>query len=127
MDIQVLLGKIIFDIEKIGDYELLFSCSDGSRYRMFSSENGLGNDVEVYIEDICGKLESLIGTQITMAEKVTNRDDHPVKGHDEEERYIWTYYKLATAKGYVTIRWFGTSNGYYCEEAEFELIEQSQE
>ena len=122
MDIGILLGKTILQIKKTGDVELYFVCSDGSRYRMYSEGNGLGNDIEVYIENICGELESLIGSPITMAEKVTNTEDVPVAGHEGKERYLWTYYKLATNKGYVTIRWFGASNGYYCEEAEFELI-----
>ncbi|WP_373262147.1 DUF7448 domain-containing protein [Hungatella hathewayi] len=123
MDIQILLGKTMLHIEKIGDVELYFSCSDGTRYRMFSDENGNGNDIKVYIEDIGGELESLIGNPIIMAEMVTNKDDLPAQGYDDKERYLWTYYKLATIKGYVTIRWFGTSNGYYCEKAEFEQIE----
>lgn len=52
-----------------------------------------------------------------MAEESTNSDDPPKS--DGEESYTWTFYRMATVKGYVTIRWYGSSNGYYSERASF--------
>ena len=69
---------------------------------------------DVYIEDICGDLDDLLYSPITMYECVTQEGN---KGCDTE---TWTFYKIGTQKGMVTIRWYGTSNGYYSEEVTFQ-------
>ena len=69
---------------------------------------------DVSIEDICGNLEDLINEPILMAEEYFSRANNG----------IYTFYKFATRKGYVTVRWYGTSNGYYSVSASF-IIEDS--
>lgn len=64
----------------------------------------------VYIKDISGDLEDLVGSEIIMAEFETNSKDDNTHGS-----HTWTFYRLATAKGYVTISFYGSSNGYYSE------------
>ncbi|WP_373092453.1 hypothetical protein [Zhongshania sp.] len=76
----------------------------------------------VWIEDICGDLSDLEGSPITMAEEFSCEADGSYKGEDEDRYFesgTWTFYKFATAKGSVTVRWVGESNGYYSESVDF--------
>jgi hypothetical protein len=119
VEFSELLGKIIIDIsglEKDG-LEVVFTCSDGKEYKMEHYQDCCES---VWIEDIAGNVSDLIGYPITMAEEESNSDNPPLNEYDES--YTWTYYKLATIKGYVTIRWYGESNGYYSESVDFEEV-----
>lgn len=75
------------------------------------------------IEDVCGDLNDLIGVPITMAEEVESRENPPGITKEYQDSFTWTFYKLATVKGYVTIRWYGESNGYYSESVSFDLVQ----
>lgn len=116
-----LLGKTLnkIDVFKLnssdrweaGDY-IVFTTDEGIVYKMYHDQNCCE---DVHIEDIVGDVQDLVGSPITMADEVINhtRDD------DNYESKTWTFYKLATIKGYVTIRWHGSSNGYYSETVDF--------
>lgn len=121
VNISELLGKTIVSIkgmEKDNDL-ITFECSDGTKYEMFHDQDCCES---VYIEDVCGNVEDLLNTPITLAEDVSNECDK--EALDEwDDSYTWTWYKLATVKGYVSIRWYGTSNGYYSESVDFVKVE----
>lgn len=70
----------------------------------------------VCIEDIAGDVDDLVGAPLLMAEEVTSVAE-------EHESGTWTFYKFATINGFVTVRWLGTSNGYYSESVDFEEVE----
>ena len=75
--------------------------------------------------DIVGDLEDLIGHPIFMAEEVTNENTNPpgVEIPEYQDSFTWTFYKLATIKGSVTVSWYGESNGYYNESVSFKRSE----
>ena len=115
-NVDELIGKVLTNIEQVDNNELIFYLEDGNIYKMYHEQDCCEN---VSIEDIIGDLKDLIGNPILMAEEVTEQG----KSKDEwDESWTWTFYKFATIKGYVTIRWYGESNGYYSESVDFRKI-----
>lgn len=77
----------------------------------------------VYLEDIAGDITDLVGSPILMAHEEVSDEGGPPDGQERvDESYTWTFYKFATTKGYVTFRWYGSSNGYYSESVSFDKI-----
>lgn len=108
-EIECLIGKTIKRIDNKDD-QIEFHLNDGSVVRMYHQQDCCEN---VRVEDIVGDLNDLLDTPILEASERTNTDDRMDKAHDDS--FTWTFYTLATIKGYVTIRWLGESNGYYSE------------
>ncbi len=119
--IEELVGKTLTEVNQNED-ELIFIVDDGTQYKMCHLQDCCES---VSIDDINGDLSDLIGVPILKAEEVSSYEpssEEDIKRTEEANEYgscTWTFYKLATIKGYVDIRWFGESNGYYSEEVDF--------
>lgn len=128
--IEDLIGKTLTSVTNPTPDEIIFCTDDGKVYRMWHYQDCCEN---VQVEDICGDLKDLVGSPILVAEQRSNSDDTSLfqdqKPDDYDgnyyypESFTWTFYELATNKGSVTIRWLGTSNGYYSESVSFEEID----
>jgi hypothetical protein len=115
--ISDLTGKILVKIEGGTDTDsLTFICTDGSKYKMYHIQSCCEN---VTLQEIIGELNDLIGDPILNAEEVSSEYEPALDDEYKPESFTWTFYKLATRKGYVTLRWYGTSNGYYSENVDF--------
>ena len=116
-NIDQLIGKTITAIIGMeqGEDSVVFTCDDGSEYTMYHEQDCCES---VQINDVEGDASDLIGSPIVVAEEFSS-DDQPAPPGEYDESYTWTFYRLATAKGFVVLRWLGESNGYYSESVDF--------
>jgi hypothetical protein len=116
LPVSSLVGlTMIAVIGKVGDDVLTFATDDGRRFRFEHYQECCES---VYVEDICGDLEDLVGSPIVTAEAVSNEPQPEAPDYADSDTQ-WTFYKFATLKGSVTVRWFGSSNGYYSTGVSF--------
>lgn len=93
-----------------------FYCKDGVIIDMCHAQDCCE---EVYLEDS----DALVNAEdiytdsswaIIELSQQTTKDDA-----ERDYHYTWSFYKVKTSKGYDTIRWVGSSNGYYSETVDF--------
>lgn len=116
--IGVLVGMTLASVDRVADYDvgygtneaLVFTSECGRKFVMTHFQDCCES---VTVEEIIGDLDDVIGSPIVLAEEESSHSD------DEDRSRTWTFYTLRTAKGTVTIRWYGHSNGYYSEAVSF--------
>ena len=107
--IEDMVGKVFTSIRN-EDTELVFENAT-ERFVFFHQQDCCEH---VSIEDVCGDLQDLVGEPLLLAEEVSG--ETPVDFNERDyESVTWTFYKFATRRGYVDVRWLGESNGYYSE------------
>jgi hypothetical protein len=111
-EIELLLGRIVERIE-VGNEDIWFHCNNYRSFRMFHAQDCCES---VNIEEIIGDINDLVGSPIVLAEERSQNDPNA------SESGTWTFYEIGSAKGTVTIRWYGASNGYYSESVSFAEI-----
>lgn len=116
-----LQGHVLSKIENKSGDELVFTLETGERYKLFHEPDCCE---DVRIEEIIGNPDNLIGYPILLAEEISYEGENPtgVIVPESQDSFTWTFYKLVTMWGSVTIRWYGESNGYYSEAVSFERI-----
>ena len=122
MSIEKLIGKTITNITGLenGSDEIRFTTAEGTLVLY----HGQDCCETVSVEEFYGEPGWLIGAPVLTAEERTSNDE---PGGAAEESATWTFYEIATNKGSVTIRWLGTSNGYYSESVDVAWIDAGEE
>lgn len=120
MDFATLQGQTLVKVENIDDETIKFVTNEGAVFELYHEQNCCES---VYVEDITGDLNDLVGTPILLAEESESSDtpDGVTLGYEPDSQ-TWTFYKLRTIKGSVDIRWYGSSNGYYSESVYFQRV-----
>lgn len=98
----------------LGSERITFTLADGSSVVFFHDQDCCES---VRVDDVTGDPADLVGSPLLMAEVATLSDNDPGAQQErvDSDSWTWSFYKFATAKGYVTVRWLGASNGYYSE------------
>ena len=118
--LSTLIGLTLDEITGMELYSgaIDFTSTDGREFLLWHDQNCCEL---VEIVDIEGDPDDLIGAPIIVAEEVSS-DDCPVPDHVKQptnSSHTWTFYRFATRKGWVVLRWLGQSNGYYSESVSF--------
>ena len=110
---EIILGKTFTEIIGLqqDSYEVVFKVNDREYFKMHHYQDCCES---VLVEDVVGNIDNLLNTPILGYEVKSFDDDNA------SESATFTFYTLRTIKGYVDIRWYGESNGYYSEEVDFE-------
>lgn len=117
-ELKDLIGKTLTKVEA-SEYEIIFITNEGKRYSLYHSQDCCES---VTVEDIVGDLNDLVGEPILLAEEATSNENPAGVTKKYQDSFTWTFYKFATSKGYVDIRWYGESNGYYSERVDFKEV-----
>ena len=112
MQLSDLIGKIFVTVQKVEDEVHFIDCT-GKGYKLYHGQHCCEN---VYIESIVGELSDLENVPIINAFQSGSNDYLEVE--DGIVR-LWTFYKFATIKGYVDIRFCGETDGPYSIGVDF--------
>ena len=117
-----LVGEVLTHVDiddKLG--VIMLTTESGRVVKVFHDQDCCEH---VYIDGFDGDMQSLVGkVLIEVEQKEFDKGDPPPNEYSES----WTRTELRFRVDDATVisRWIGTSNGYYSEDVDFELISQT--
>lgn len=123
---DIILNKQIASIWGLrkGSSEITIVFADNSAFVMSHLQDCCE---DVWLEDIVGEIR-LVGATILNFEEIIQEGDANDQSFDKEHSTCtYTFYKINTNKGYIDLRWYGASNGYYSERVTCEYYTSMEE
>lgn len=120
ISMKELVGRTVTKVTKLKDYAgmdgdvLAFEFGGSAEVVYMGHFQDCCECVELI--DVVGDFNDLIGSPLVISAAESNRADIHDTGSE-----TWTYYKMDTVKGGVTLRWYGSSNGYYSEDVSLRI------
>lgn len=115
---EVSIANLIFTkiegMEKDSDY-ITFTEASGREFIMYHDQDCCER---VALEEVIGDVSDLVDTPILSFSADSEGASEETVGNPYDTG-TWTFYNFRTIKGSVTLRWLGTSNGYYSEIVDF--------
>lgn len=114
-DFAELKGLTLESVEGLseGSDEVRFKAGDKA-FRLYHEQDCCES---VSLHEVHGDVEDIIGSPILDAYESSSSDgERPGEWSDS---WTWTFYRIVTNAGTVTMRWLGESNGYYSESVSF--------
>lgn len=114
-NVSRLIGKTLVSADGEEFFaDLVFTDTEGTKYFLGNRLEREGIEVSgwVHIADIAGDLSNLVGAEILQAEEVSSEP----KGGDAIQSDRWTFYRFATRKGSVVVRFSDSDSDYYYSE-----------
>ncbi len=118
LNITELVGKSFTSVRRDEDDRdgIIFE-NDTETYRLYHEQDCCES---VGVEEIHGDLKDLEGAVIRVATEDKNYEPEghiPAQDDYDDVAEQWCFYTFRTIKGTVTVRFYGTSNGYYATDA----------
>lgn len=113
-----MIGLTFINVIGSTEDDVMTFTSECGRVFRFEHIHDCCESVSIY--DVCGDMSDLVGSPLLMSEEVSNETEPSLDYIPES--HTWTFYKYATIKGSVTVRWLGTSNGYYSEYVSYSEV-----
>lgn len=112
-------NEVLTNVDIMDDNEVLFTTESGKQYKMYHQQDCC--ERVWLIGDFNKVLKSLVGKKIERVDVKYYDGAEYASEYDDYSSTISEFTFIVNGNTEV-VKWFGNSNGYYCEKAELEEV-----